>query len=174
MYDPTFGPTSLERHLRKGDFTNHPLLSTLAGRDAAVNAAVLAAQNGVAGMTLAQNDLAGRTIFQLTDLSSELVLRKAAQNLRRISNTKQANRLDIVRRLQLFCEEGMPFCIGKFDIRQFYQSVDRITLKELVFRRLAPSPRSCPWAWCRSLVAKPPAQRFRVAGGAGGFAGGHR
>jgi len=140
MYDPTFGPTSLERHLRKGDFHNNPPLSTAAGREAAVSAAVAAARNGLAGMTLTRNDMAGRTIYQLADLSSELVLRKAVQNLRKISNTRQANRLDIVRRLHLFCEEGMPFCIGKFDIRQFYQSVDQLTLKELITRRLATSP----------------------------------
>lgn len=140
MYDPTFGPTSLERHLRKGDFHNNHSLSTAAGRKAAVSAAVAAAQNGLVGMTLTRNDMAGRTIYQLADLSSELVLRKAVQNLRKISNTRQANRLDIVRRLHLFCEEGMPFCIGKFDIRQFYQSVDQPTLKQLIMRRLATSP----------------------------------
>ena len=33
---------------------------------------------------------------------------------------------------------------------------------------------SCPAAWCSSPVAKPPALRFHMAGGGGGFAGGHR
>ena len=140
MYDPTFGPTSLERHLRKGDFHSNPHLSTVAGSEAMVSAAVLAARHGLTGMTLARNDLAGRTIYQLTDLSCELVLRKAAQNLRKISKARQGNRLDIVRRLHLFCEEGMPFCIGKFDIKQFYQSIDQKALKDLITRRLATSP----------------------------------
>jgi hypothetical protein len=34
--------------------------------------------------------------------------------------------------------------------------------------------RSCPPAWCSSPLARPPAQRFHMAGGAGGFAAGHR
>jgi hypothetical protein len=34
--------------------------------------------------------------------------------------------------------------------------------------------RSCPARWCSSPVARPPTQRFHIAGGAGGFAAGHR
>ncbi len=91
-------------------------------------------------MILAKNDLAGRTIFQVNDLPTELVLRKANQNLRRIANAKQSNRMDIVQRLGLLCEEGMPFCIARFDIANFYQSVDQTALKELVLRRISTSP----------------------------------
>lgn len=140
MYDPTFGPTSLERHLRKVDFKHHPALATPAVREATINSAVSVASGGMAGMVLAKNDLAGRTIFQVNDLPTELVLRKAAQNLRRIAKAKQSNRLDIVQRLGLICQEGMPFCVAKFDIANFYQSVDQAALKKLVLRRLSTSP----------------------------------
>lgn len=140
MYDPTFGQTSLERQLRKADFKLYPALLTTAGLDAEVSSAVSIAKNGLAALTLVQNDLAGRKIFQVNDLPAELVLRKAAQNLRRIAHTKQSNRLDIVRRLALLCEEGMPFSVAKFDIASFYQSVDQAELKHLVKRRLSTSP----------------------------------
>ena len=141
MYDPTFGPKSLERHLRKEDFKHNTAAPTTnTEREAAIAAAVSVARDGLAAMSLPKFDHAGRDIFQVDDLPTKLVLRKAAQNLRRIAYAEQSNRLDIVRRLRLLCEEGMSFCIGKFDIAKFYQSVDHIALKLIIQRRLSTSP----------------------------------
>ncbi len=52
--------------------------------------------------------------------------------------------MEIIRRLKLFCEEGMPFTIAKMDIKNFYPSVDQDTLLRQLDRRLvtAPSTRS--------------------------------
>lgn len=140
LYDPTFGPTSLERHLRKSDFRDFPALTTTAIRQTQVEAAVEMARTGLAGLSLQKSDHAGRTIFRLKHLPSELVLRKAEQNLRKITYAKQSNRLDIIRRLRLLCEEGLPYCIAKFDIKSFYQSIDHQALKVMFSRRLSTAP----------------------------------
>ncbi|WP_223639547.1 antiviral reverse transcriptase Drt3a [Rhodobacter sp. TJ_12] len=144
MYDPTFGSTALARHLNKSDFLKHPTLKNEAHREALISQAVNTARNGFSSLPLTPNKLAGRTIYQVNDLACDLVLRKAAQNIRRITASKQGSRIEIVRRLKLFCEEGMPFTIAKMDIKSFYPSVDQETLSNLLNRRLitAPSTRS--------------------------------
>ena len=140
MHDPTFGPVSLWRHLRKNDFKRFASLKTHDARTAEIHEAALLGKNGFRTLRLSINKLSGNNIYQLTDLPSELVLRKAAENLRKISGTKQSNRFEIVSRLKLLCEEDLPFCIAKFDISQFYESTDQTHLKALLKRHLATAP----------------------------------
>lgn len=140
MYDPTFGPTSLDRHLRKSDFKLNPNLKFPDERLKAVQAAVKVAERGLVSTPLVTNNFAGQNIYQIDDLSSEIVLRKAAQNLQVISKTKQSNRIEIIRKLRLLCEEGMPFTVAKFDIKSFYQSVHHPTLKQDLNKRLITAP----------------------------------
>lgn len=144
MYDPTFGSAALARHLSRSDFKKRPALQNESHKKAVIDQAVATARNGFASLPLTPNDLAGRTVYQVDDLASDLVLRKAAQNIRMITGTKQSNRMEIARRLKLFCEEGMPFTIVKMDIKSFYLSIDQDALYCQIKRRLltAPSTRS--------------------------------
>ena len=140
MYDPTFGPASLWRHLRKSDFKKYGSLKTRDARTAKINQAALLGRNGFRTLRFNSSKSFGNTIYQLTDLPTELVLRKAAENLRKISGTKQSNRFEIVNRLKLLCEEDLPFCIAKFDIRQFYESIDRRHFNILLEQYLSTAP----------------------------------
>ncbi|MBS1087306.1 antiviral reverse transcriptase Drt3a [Gluconobacter sphaericus] len=140
MYDPTFGRTSLARQLNKSDFLNDPALRNPAHKAVVVAQAVAIAKNGFASLPLISNRIAGRTIFQVNDLASDLVLRKAAQNIRLITASKQGSRIEIIRRLKLFCEEGIPFTIAKMDIKNFYPSVDQDFLSTLLTKRLMTAP----------------------------------
>lgn len=144
MYDPTFGSAALARHLSKSDFLKRPALKNAAHKEALVTHAVSTAQNGFSSLPLTPNNMAGRTIYQVNDLACDLVLRKAAQNIRRITASKQGSRIEIVRRLKLLCEEGLPFTVAKMDIKNFYPSVDHDVLLDLLCKRLmtAPSTRS--------------------------------
>lgn len=150
MYDPTFGSAALARHLNKSDFLKQPALRNEAHKEALVTQAVTTARNGFSSLPLTPNNLAGRTIYQVDDLACDLVLRKAAQNIRRITASKQGSRVEIVRRLQLLCEEGLPFTVAKMDIKNFYPSVDQDFLLSQLSKRLmtAPSTRSV----VRSLI----------------------
>lgn len=140
MYDPTFGETSLARHLRKNDFFKEPSLRAEAAKQAVLREAVTTARSGFVSLPLTTNNLAGRTIYQVTNLSSELVLRKAGQNIRTITKARQSNRMEIIRRLKLFCEEGMSFTIVKMDIRNFYPSIDQASISGQLQRRLLTAP----------------------------------
>ena len=140
MYDPTFGASSLERHIRKSDFKRFRLVKEPAVRKLIVEQAAEIGSDGFTNLPLQTNTVLGKTVYQLTNLSSELVLRKAVENLRTISKTRQRDRLEIVRRLCLLLEEGLPFCVAKTDIRSFYETIDQNHLKELLRRRLFTSP----------------------------------
>ena len=140
MYNPTFGRSTLDRHILKSDFRTYPSLADDAIRAASLEAAGKLGQQGFSNVKLRTNNLAGRIIYQLVDLPSQLVLRKAAENLRKISFGKQSNRSEIIRRLQSLLQEGMPFCVAKFDISNFYESVHQQRLIDLVERRFITAP----------------------------------
>lgn len=140
MYDPTFGSAALARHLNKSDFLKQPALKNEARKEALVAQAVTTARKGFSSLPLTPNSLAGRTIYQVNDLACDLVLRKAAQNIRRITASKQGSRIEIVRRLKLLCEEGLPFTVAKMDIEKFYPSVDQDFLSSQLSKRLMTAP----------------------------------
>jgi hypothetical protein len=144
MFDPTFGNAALSKQLKKGDFLKTSALKDEAFKQSIIVQAVARAKTGFLSLPLDTNDLAGRTIYQVNDLPSDLVLRKAAQNIRRITGAKQGSRMEIVRRLKLLCEEGMAFTVAKLDIKNFYSSIDQDVLSQQIQRRLvtAPSTRS--------------------------------
>ena len=140
MYDPTFGPTELDRCIRDSDSKQYPNLTSKDYRKNQIDRACLISKTGFANLNLQKNNLAGRTIYQLLDLPSDLVLRKAVKNLFSVSSIKQANRIEICRCLRLLCEEGVPFTLARFDIRNFYESIDSSHIQDLVDRRLSTLP----------------------------------
>ena len=140
MYDPSFGPTALRRHYYQSDFRKYAALNTKNGRDEQLKLAVNLGKVGFSNLNFQTSDLAGRTIYQLTDFPSELVLRKSFENIHKVSGIKQANRIEICRRIKLLCEEGMPFTLAKFDIQKFYESIQGCHLQDLFIRRLSTLP----------------------------------
>lgn len=140
MYDPTFGYSALNYHLCKSDIKKYPAIRTPETRTKMIHEAVKLANCGLTRFPLNSNVIARSTVYRLIDLPSELINRKAAQNIRVISNAKQANRLEIVRRLALLLGEGMPFTVARFDIQRFYESIDHGYLKEIFRLRFRTAP----------------------------------
>ena len=140
MYNPTFGISALKEHILKRDFKKIPDLKLKETQNRILCQAADIGNNGFSNLNIQTNNLAGNTIYQLADFPSELVLRKADQNIRTISKSTQSNRINIVRCLRLLCQEGMPFCIAKFDIRKFYESIDQSHLQSMLNRRFSTSP----------------------------------
>ena len=140
MYDPTFGSASLRRHLRNSDFKKYTSLKSQNVRTTTIQKATQLGRNGFQTLPLSTNNLSGNMLYQLMDLPAELVLRKAAENLRTISGTKLSNRFEIVSRVKLLCEEELPFVVAKFDINQFYESIERARLIVVLKRHLVTAP----------------------------------
>ena len=140
MYDPTFGPTALDEHIRNSDFNKYSILDLDTNRRNLLDCASTLGNDGFSSLNIQCNSLAGRTIYQLADFPSELVLRKAVQNISRVARIKQSNRIEICRCLRLLCKQGIPFTLAKFDIRKFYESINQYHIQELVNRRLSTLP----------------------------------
>ena len=140
LYDPTFGPKALNRHIYESDFKKYSDIDLERTRDTQLEIASSLANDGFSDLKIQGNNLAGQTIYQLVDLPSELVLRKAVQNISKVSRTKQANRIEICKCLKLLCEEGVPFTLARFDIRKFYESINRYHIQDLIDRRLSTLP----------------------------------
>lgn len=140
MYDPTFGYNALNHHVSKSDIRKYPAIAAPETRTEIIQEAVKLAHCSHARFPLNANVIARSTVYRLIDLPSELISRKAAQNIRVISNAKQANRLEIVRRLALLLSEGIPFTVARFDIQSFYESIDHGFLKEILRLRFRTAP----------------------------------
>lgn len=63
--------------------------------------------------------------FQFIDIKKELTSRLVDKNLRTAYNIKQNDRNNIIATLLSFLYDGTPYHIYRFDIKNFYESVDR-------------------------------------------------
>jgi len=132
----------LSRHVKSSDFKRDPSLLVPSNKANLIKAAYELGSAGFSSLSLTPQNVGGRTVFQLAKLEEELVLRKAAQNLRMISSVRQADRVSIIKRLRLLCEEGVSFNIQKLDIKSFFPSIDVEELNKEMSGSLATSPAS--------------------------------
>ncbi len=142
LYDSTFNSHTLQRQLRAHDIHTYPVLNDPVQRDAHVAQAVALARKGFQTLNLSSHELKGATIYQPSSIQEDLVLRKAQENLKRITSVKQSDRLDIIRCIQSLCAEGVPYRVYKIDIKKFYESVDTESLVNSLKQDIPNSPAS--------------------------------
>jgi len=76
--------------------------------------------------------LKNKITYKITDLSDELLVRKTAQNLKRVTHVKQQNRDAIVSNLTRLLAEGVSYRIYRLDIRDFFGSIDTNTVLSIL------------------------------------------
>lgn len=140
MYDPSFRPNTLERHIRDTNCTKYQYDLTASEKQRVLKRAADIAKKGIQTIDIESRELNGRKVHSLNDFCTEIVLRKAIQNVRKITSVRQSNRLEIVTRLRLLCEDEIDFVLGRFDIRHFFQSVNLADLRNLIDNRFRTSP----------------------------------
>ena len=143
MYTSTFDQKSLSEQIYKADFKKSPNLQSDQYRTQILSMAENIAKAGIPEKPLLQLNRAGRVVYQINDLPTNLVLRKAARNIRVLLKIKQGNRHEIIRRIKLLCAEEHPYKLARLDVRRFYESIDQKGLLELVKRRLKTTPSTC-------------------------------
>lgn len=142
MYDPTFNSETLAWHLNAHDIQAFPLLNDDKQKELHITQAVALARNGFGSISLQIHKLRGASIYRSTSIQEDLVLRKAQQNLRRITNVRQSDRMEIIRCIKSLCREGVPYKVYKIDIKKFYESVDTAALAKNLERDIPTSPSS--------------------------------
>lgn len=124
MFDPTIHPSTLARHLKAKDFAADPQLFQPPYKAATLDRAALYGRVGFPAASLRRNALRGKAIYSFTDVAEALVIRQITSNIRRITSVKQDDRSAIVSCLRALMSQGVPFRVHKFDIANFYESVD--------------------------------------------------
>lgn len=142
MYDFAFDHRSLQREFRRSDFYAVPNLNHAEFRSSIVDRAVTQAASGFTQFSLAHSNVRGRDLYQLSQVSHDLVLRKLARNVASLTRTRQSDRGTIVRSMRALFTEGHDFRVYKLDLSKFYASVDRSFIVELFERDAGFPPAS--------------------------------
>jgi len=144
MYDQSFNRRTLERVLRKDDFLGVAAVDHEVFKDGQLDSAVAAALSTFNAPLnpLGSFFLKGKTVFCLTNLANELVVRKLSRNLKKIVKPHSRGRAAIVENLHLLLEEGVPFRIYRLDVKSFYESFDATELASKIDQLAELGPHS--------------------------------
>lgn len=131
MYDPTLHIGSLRHELLESDFAANQNLTDSVYLDQILNRAAETARQGFLSLDINTSVIRGKNVYQLKNLSDELVLRRINRNLRRLTGTEQSNRDSIIRSIRAILTEGIDYRAYKIDVKNFYEtiSVDSILEK---------------------------------------------
>ncbi|MCP1674098.1 hypothetical protein J2T57_001197 [Natronocella acetinitrilica] len=96
---------------------------------AAADSAARQIQSGSFSWGRVTNTIAnGSNVFFFKDLPSELVLSKLTMNISRAYNVNPSNRDLIIDQVRTLLTEQLPFSILTFDIKNFFENIDRYRL----------------------------------------------
>lgn len=124
MYDQSFNEKSLEREIRKSDFTKLKQLRDEAYRTQQLMQACQRAEYGFSRPdSFALSKIRSKTICTITKYSDELVIRKTNSNLIKLANVKSIDRDSIVDSIKSILKEGTEYRIYRLDIKSFYESI---------------------------------------------------
>lgn len=92
--------------------------------------------------TFSISNRGGRLIYAVANQTDEFAIRKLSDNLSRVYGVRQANRSEIIGQAIPLLREKIPFYLLKLDIKNFYESVDRLALLEVISKDSSLSFRS--------------------------------
>lgn len=131
MYDFAFDRRGLQREFRRSDFSDIPQLIDPIFREEVVDRAVSQAATGFTHFALVKSHSRNRDLYQISQISHDLVLRKLARNVSKLTRTRQSDRSTIIKSLRALFAEGQDLHVCKLDVRQFYPSIDRRVIADL-------------------------------------------
>jgi hypothetical protein len=109
--------------LRRIDFWNHPFVSDDAFRDDVLRTAVKSANSVLSqGLPFEHIKAGNREIYCLRMISDQLIVRKLAQNIKRLIRVRQWSRNIVIKNLIKLLSEGLHYRIYRLDIKKFYSS----------------------------------------------------
>lgn len=156
MYDFAFDHRSLKREMLRSDFLKEPQLIDDDFKEAVLTSAQNQASAGFNNLTLQRSWLKGKPVYQIGQIDQSLVLRKFTRNIRRLTRVKQSNRDTIIKSLKSLFEEGHNYRVYKLDIRNFYESIDRVYIENILRKDngLPPTTLRVFQSFSRELLAQ--------------------
>lgn len=124
-YDSSIRRDTLRNEIGRYDKRKHHDLTTADGTNSVLDDAVHVASTGFDALIFAVHTIKGKPVYQLTQLSHDLVLRRLNRNLRMATSVRQADRDTVVKRIISLLSEGVQHRVYKLDVKDFYESLDR-------------------------------------------------
>ncbi|AIK43599.1 antiviral reverse transcriptase Drt3a [Brucella anthropi] len=122
MYDASFSARSLMYVFRKQDYRSYDIKNI-----EEVKVRLLQAENYTKSIesSLKFNiaHTKGRALYFPQDYETEIIIRKANTNIKKILGINPVSRNDIIRHLKEILREGVPYVIGRYDIKRFYDNI---------------------------------------------------
>lgn len=135
MIEHPFTRQELARCINAKDILRKKILSDASEREKlAGSAAQLLAAPNPFDNKLRKITLRGKPLVQFLELNVELISRLIAKNIKSNCRVHQSNRKIIVGNLVSFLTEGCPYNVYRFDLKNFFESIDR---KQIVTRLLS-------------------------------------
>ncbi|XOF33602.1 MAG: antiviral reverse transcriptase Drt3a [Candidatus Electrothrix sp. YB6] len=129
MFDQSFTYKTISSLITKSDFAKNPDLIDKNYKSQIVNSCIEKSLIGfTSSIDVAVNQFKGKPVYKVKLLQDELLLRKASENIKRITSVKQQDRDSIVNNLICFLREGVSYNIYKLDIKSFYESIDTVEM----------------------------------------------
>lgn len=126
----------------KKDFHLNPSLEDSTARAKIVLSAYNTAISGFRNLYLEKSKKNGRECFEFALVPHELVIRKLAQNIKRLTGVKQSSRDQIISGLKAFFRDGSTFRVYRYDVRKFYESISRSFISSKISKDVGFPPAS--------------------------------
>lgn len=123
---------ALARVIRPKDLDSAGLLDTSANRAFLSQAAYEAAQSDFSTLSVRPFRLKKKIAYSVLSAPHAIVLNQLNQVIRVATGVKTSDRDTIIRRLLTILSEGVPHRLYKFDIKEFYDSVDTRSLADAI------------------------------------------
>ncbi len=128
MFDQTFSYQNLNFKVLSGkDVVKDPLLKIDPNyRKELIERALQRSRLGFINTPqMISNKVKGKEIYKFSDLSDELVVRKAMMNIRDVARIKINDRNEIISTLICFLKERIDYRVYRLDIKDFYESFSK-------------------------------------------------
>lgn len=122
MYDASFSARSLMYVFRKQDYRSYDI-KNIEEVKARLSQAESYTKSTELSLKFNIAQTKGRVLYFPKDYETEIIIRKANANIKKILGINPVSRNNIIRHLKEILREGVPYVVGRYDIKRFYDSI---------------------------------------------------
>ena len=132
-YDHSFSKKNLIRHILKSEIGIIPQANRDSFRETLGQNSLLISDSYLRNCSvLSKITISKKTAYTVPLLEHQLIVRKLNQNLKKSFKSHEKNRNSIIKRLNLFLQETIPYNVYRLDIANFYESINQDYLLNLI------------------------------------------
>jgi len=126
MYDQSFNLKTINRELRKSDFTYNRWLRDKKNKEKEIETAIAKANDGWdVSKALLVNQVKNKFICRAASFNDELLFRKINRNLVEHAGLRETSRDSIIANISQLLREGIEYRVYRLDLKSFYESIQK-------------------------------------------------